>query len=496
MVDQLWYDLAVGVAASLLITALAYVVLGVDDLILDGAYWAGVIRRSIVFRNAKRLDLPTLRAMPQKRIAIFIPCWHEEDVVEQMLEFAIRAIEYKRYTIFVGVYPNDEGTLTKVQRAAAKSDKIVAAVNPTPGPTTKADNLNSMYATMLATEAGDPYEIVVLHDVEDVIHPYESYVYNYLMPNKAMVQIPVFPLEREWHKWTAWTYADEFAENHLKDLVVRERVGSFVPSAGVGCAFSRAALDVIGEGGSGSLFSTESLTEDYQAGLRLKLGGYKTVFVHQRFGSKPGAASYVATREYFPDTLKTAVRQKARWIVGICIQAWRDHGWSGNPAMRYSLYRDRKALLTNLLTLYGYVVSALALIVTLGHALVPRLVGVPIPRTPAVIFIFSVVMVLTVERIISKVYFVTQMYGWIIGLLSIPRLPWAGLVNALATGRALYLVVHAAFAKKAVVWHKTAHAFPTQTSLAQFETQVHRGGDDPPLTVVADEVEEVPTAAR
>ena len=487
MVDQLWYDLAVAVAASLLLTALFYLLLGVDDLVVDAAYWLGVIRRAIVFRNARRLDLPTLRALPQQRIAIFIPCWHEEDVVDKMLDFAVRAIEYERYTIFVGVYPNDEGTLNKVLAAETKSSRIVAAVNPTPGPTTKADNLNSMYATMCAREGDDPYGIVVLHDVEDVIHPFESYVYNYLMPGKAMVQIPVFPLEREWHKWTAWTYADEFAENHLKDLVVRERLGSFVPSAGVGCAFSRAALDVIGEGAHGSLFSTESLTEDYQAGLRLKLGGYKTVFVHQRFGSKPGAASYVATREYFPDTLRTAVRQKARWIVGICIQAWRDHGWSGNFPTRYSLYRDRKALLANLLTLYGYVVSFLAILVTLVHAIVPRFIGVPIPRTPAVVLIFWIVMLMTVLRMIHKVYFVTQMYGATIGLLSLLRLPWGGLVNACATARALYLVVKAAFGGKSVVWHKTAHSFPTEVSLGAFQHQVEAAGDSVGTAVLAEE---------
>jgi adsorption protein B len=329
-----------------------------------------------------------------------------------------------------------------------------------------------MYATMLATEGDEPYDIVVLHDVEDVIHPYEFYVYNYLMPPKAMVQIPVFPLEREWHAWTAWTYADEFAENHLKDLVARERSGSFVPSAGVGCAFSRSALDVIGEGTTGSLFSTESLTEDYQAGLRLRLGGYKTVFVHQRLGGKRGAASYVATREFFPDRLSTAVRQKARWIIGICIQAWRDHGWIGNAATRYSLYRDRKALLTNLLTLYGYVIAALAITLGIAHLLAPRIAAVSIPRAPAMIALFSAVMAMTAIRIVSKVYFVTQMYGPTIGLLSIVRLPWAGLINACATARALYLVVKAAFDNKAVVWHKTAHVFPTDASLGAFEHQV------------------------
>jgi adsorption protein B len=486
MLDQLSYDLAAAVSVSLVVTGIMYLILGIDDIVSDGLFWIDAARRAIVFRTAKRLTLETLRALPQKRVAVFVPCWHEEDVVDKSLGFALRAIEYERYTIFVGAYPNDEATIGKVRGVEATTPRVVAAINPLPGPTTKADNLNSMYATMLATEGDDPYDIVVLHDVEDVIHPFEFYVYNYLMPGKAMVQIPVFPLEREWHAWTAWTYADEFAENHLKDLVARERSGSFVPSAGVGCAFSRRALDVIGEGSTGSLFSTDSLTEDYQAGLRLKLAGYSTIFVHQRLGGKRGAASYVATREYFPDQLSTAVRQKARWIIGICIQAWRDHGWIGNAATRLSLYRDRKALLTNLLTLYGYVVAALVIVLATAHAFVPRIAAVSMTRTPIIVAIFSAVMAMTAIRIVSKVYFVTMMYGATIGLLSILRLPWAGLINACATARALYLVVKAAFGNTAVVWHKTAHVFPTDASLGAFEHAVTSAPGPPIAAAPAD----------
>ena len=46
--------------------------------------------------------------------------------------------------------------------------------------------------------------------------------FNYLLPRKDMIQLPVASLERNWFELVAGTYMDEFAEWHAKDLVVRE----------------------------------------------------------------------------------------------------------------------------------------------------------------------------------------------------------------------------------------------------------------------------------
>lgn len=461
----------------IVIISIVYLILGLDDVIIDSLFWISRIQRAVTFRGAKRLDLRTLKKQPQKRIAIFVPCWNERDVVDRMLDFAVRSLDYMNYSIFVGVYPNDPETIAKVESISQRSDRVIAAVNTRPGPSTKADNLNSMYRTMQEYEGDDPFEVIVLHDVEDVIHPLSLLLYNQLTPRKAMVQLPVFPLEREWHKATAWTYADEFAENHLKDMVVRELIGSFVPSAGVGCAFSREALDYVENSGE-SIFSTESLTEDYQAGLRLRQHGFSTVFVHQRLATAhlhplgAGAAAYVATRAFFPDTLAAAVRQKARWTVGICVQAWRDHGWSGNFVTRYSLYHDRKAVVSNLVTLLGYCVLALNIALSVAHRF---FLWIPEPRLSADVFtltLLGAVLAISLARVFQRVYFVTAMYGPVVGLLAIPRFPWSALINALATVRALYLVAMASLRHQDVVWHKTAHAFPTAASLTVFKRQL------------------------
>ena len=118
----------------------------------------------------------------------------------------------------------------------------------------------------------------MLHDSEDVLHPLELKFFNYLLPRKDLIQIPVLSLPRDWNEWVACTYMDEFAEWHGKDLVVRESMANFVPSAGVGTCFSVHALQLLAADTDNQPFNTESLTEDYDIGERLARRGLKSVF--------------------------------------------------------------------------------------------------------------------------------------------------------------------------------------------------------------------------
>jgi adsorption protein B len=38
----------------------------------------------------------------------------------------------------------------------------------------------------------------------------------------------------------------------------------------------------------------------------------------------------MATREFFPQSIKTAIRQRTRWVTGIALQTWDRHGWRGS----------------------------------------------------------------------------------------------------------------------------------------------------------------------
>ena len=465
---------ALGIAT--IAVALIYVFLGIDDLVHDIGFWSRAIWRKFISirRGYSRLTIEKLRAKPEARIAILIPCWHEAGIIAPMLEFACTTLEYARYDIFVGVYPNDQETVREALAGQARYPRVHAVINALPGPTTKAQNLNQMLAALQRVEGDDPYEIIVLHDVEDVIHPLSLRTYNYLMPRHDMVQLPVLPLERPWYEWTSWTYVDEFAENHLKDLVVREAMGSFVPCAGVGCAFSRTALAAIGESAA-EVFPSRTITEDYQTALRLKLLGFSTILVHQRLGwtghRYSTAASYVATRAYFPDKLATSVRQKSRWVAGICLQAWQTIGWRGNAAMRYTLYRDRKGLATNVFALAGYVVIVPVIALFVWHAF-DRHVAVPDIGGALVWLILDAALFLTLWRLLQKAIFVSAVYGATQGILAILRQPWGAIINGLATVRALALFFQALRSGQDMRWNKTAHVFPSAKVLREFRRQL------------------------
>jgi len=466
--------LAAAISLLIVVSAILFAALGIDDAFLDIAYWTHRWYRWVVARHYKPLTLDQLREKDQQRVAIFIPCWQEQDVVDKMVELACSSVQYTRYDLYIGVYPNDPLTTEKAKAVAERFPRVQVVINQRDGPTTKAQNLNQMWAAMLQREGADPYDIVVLHDVEDVIHPLSLLLYNYLIPRRDMVQLPVFPLERTWNKWTAWTYADEFAENHLKDLVVRETFGSFVPCAGVGCAFNRRALEAKAMH-TGELFPTESLTEDYQLGLHFRQTGLSTIIVHQRLGfgrhlNVRTAAAYVATREYFPDNFTAAVRQKARWIVGICFQAWQQTGWTGNVFTRYTLYRDRKAILANLLVLLGYGVFALAIGLWFWARYDPSVIE---PRIDGRWWpLLGAVLTFSLLRVGQKAYFVKTIYGTRQGVLSALRIPWSGVINAFATARACRLFLRSTLTGTPLVWSKTAHAFPTRAALAEYRRQL------------------------
>ena len=97
-----------------------------------------------------------------------------------------------------------------------------------------------------------------------------------------------------------------------------------MPLAGVGCAIRRDALDRLTAMRDGAPFEAQSLTEDYELGLRVGAMGLGACFARSR---QRAGGPLVATRAYFPDTADAAVRQKARWLTGIALAGWDRIGW-------------------------------------------------------------------------------------------------------------------------------------------------------------------------
>ena len=324
---------------------------GIDDLFVDVAWltlWLG---------DRHKATTPPPR-QPERRIAVFVPLWRESAVIEQMLSHNIAALNYDRYTFFCGGYPNDQPTLDAVRDMAARSNRVQLAVCPHDGPTSKADCLNWIYQRMLDYErrTGKRFELIVTHDAEDILHPESLQWLSDLSRDYDFIQIPVLALRTPAGAFTHGIYCDEFAEFQTRDLPVRSRLGGFVPSAGVGTGYSRRALDALARVRQNQVFDPESLTEDYENGLRLHELGFRQVFVPPTHAGN----SWVATREYFPQSFRAAVRQRTRWVTGISLQSWDRHGWTGSRQQKYWLWRDRKgligsplSLLTNALTVYA-----------------------------------------------------------------------------------------------------------------------------------------------
>src|SRR5512136_2360078 len=91
---------------------------GMDDLAVDLYYWFQYLFRRKVLNRHQLLPREGLETTPEKPIAIFVPTWQEQDVIEQMLTRASETIDYRNYDIFVGVYPNDPATMAKAADVA------------------------------------------------------------------------------------------------------------------------------------------------------------------------------------------------------------------------------------------------------------------------------------------------------------------------------------------------------------------------------------------
>ncbi|WP_374309479.1 glycosyl transferase family protein [Methylocella sp.] len=468
-----WLEIGV-VACALFIFASS-----VDDLFVDAVYWWRKAAQKLRGRAEPHPDAAAVAAKPEQPLAVMVPAWLEYDVIAAMIENAAATLDYARYTVFVGVYVNDARTIAEVERVRRRFRHVVQVTVPHPGPTCKSDCLNFIVEAILAHEKahGLAFAGAILHDSEDVLHPLELRLFNYLLPEKDMIQLPVMSLEREWYELIGATYMDDFAEWHGKDMLVREALTGAVLSAGVGTCFSRRALATLSEKTGGQPFNTSVLTEDYDISLRLGSQGMTSTFcrfpvtyeVNRRGWIDPSRSKTVtftaplSVREFFPDTFRTAYRQKARWTLGIAFQGWRQLGWRGSLADRYFLYRDRKGTVAFLVIGAAYVLTAQILFLFFSAE-----AGYWPDRFPSIFAthpwlgaILAADGAFLILRAAQRYYFTSILYGRRHGLLSIPRIFVANLVNFAATLRAWKLFLGNVFTGKPIGWDKTMHDFPT-----------------------------------
>lgn len=222
------------------ITVVLLVVSGIDDLFMDIMFW--------IYRRKYKKNIPSFSEMiskPEKSIAIMIGAWHEDKVIGRTLTIALKKMRYQNYRFFLAVYPNDLKTVKVVREMARKDQRVILCLNPQDGPTTKADNLNNAFTCVKEYEKQfGEFDIILIHDAEDFIHPLSLKLFNFLIMYKGnyAVQVPVIPIKSRLGKMFHRTMCDAFAELHTKDMIVRQTIGSYIPFAGTGMAFNRKAF--------------------------------------------------------------------------------------------------------------------------------------------------------------------------------------------------------------------------------------------------------------
>ena len=467
---------------AVMISAVLILVSSLDDLLIDLAYWWGLLVRFCTFWE-RAPPQSSLDREPQKLIAIMVPAWQESDVIASMVANTNNTFDYSRYHIFVGVYANDADTRREVEKVRQRFPNVHRAEVPHDGPTSKADCLNWIIQNILLYEerTGQKFGAFLMHDAEDVVHPYGLKTVNWFVDEAAMIQMPVLSMDRKWNNLVACHYMDEFAEFHTKDLPVRSALAGMTPSAGVATAFHRDAMMALVSEKEGQPFNTDSLTEDYDVAHRLSALGYPSMFVryHARVPRQRKAwfrkgmvdvrrRELVSTREFFPHKFFYSVRQKARWTLGISIMGWAQLGWFGGLVNRYYLFRDRKALFTAPVGIIGYLIAVQILGVLLLEWLWPEALDLPpVIDRHWVWVVVTINFFFLLNRILHRAWFTGINHGLKHVPLTPIRIITSNLISFGAFWRASRQWLSHLITRRPIAWDKTQHAYPSLSELQQ-----------------------------
>ncbi|AKM10823.1 glycosyl transferase family protein [Croceicoccus naphthovorans] len=443
------------VRLELLLFAAFWFALGaLDEMAVDLA-WAWLLLTGQA--KTKRLDAPTTAELSAP-IALFVPAWREARVIAPMLRNTLARWPHADLRVYAGCYVNDPATRAAMEAGGGGDPRLTIVVNETPGPTTKGECLNRLFRALREDEArtGQRFRAVMLHDAEDLVHPDALTLIDRALDDADFVQIPVRPEMQVDSPWVGNHYADEFTEAHAREMVVRDRLGVGLPAAGVGCAFSRDALDWVADrrGGTEGPFDPLAMTEDYELGMLIGRRGTRPGGKGGRFLRVRAAdGSLVATRAFFPSRLDAAVRQKSRWVHGIAFDGWDQLGWSLRPAELWMRVRDRRGPLVAVVLAAAYLLVLLTGFLWLADAMGWHPAGT---LPPLVYWVLIATTLAFVWRAVVRFLLVTREYGLGDGIGSILRIPVANVIAISASRRAVFRYAATLFGQPAR-WEKTEH---------------------------------------
>lgn len=427
----------------------------VDDVFIDAyALFHGIKPRTITSE-----DMTSIKSLPQKNIAIVIANWKEAEVISPMITGNLRGIDYDNYTFFLGVYPNDLPTWqAAVKLESIYPHKVIVIVNTQAGPTSKGQLLNEMahHITKAEIRLGKKFDFLLMQDSEDVLHRHSLSLMNYYGQTADFVQIPVFSFDVPKRDLVGGIYIDEFAESHTKDLLVREKLGAAIPSAGVGTLISINLLKALQDLQGGNFLKEDTLTEDYHLGMMTKQLGFKSTFACVRYQQDNGHTEFIATREYFPHKFMSSIRQKSRWTLGIAFQGLENLSWSGTLTDKYFMWRDRRGPWNSILIVLSTILLICFLLANalgatpdvLKHSLFQALLCINLGNMSLRLIQRMRAVHMTNSK--SQVYFVP--IRWIL----------ANIINVGATIKAYRQYLHSVRTGKRPAWIKTEHKLPEQ----------------------------------
>jgi adsorption protein B len=178
----------------------------------------------------------------------------------------------------------------------------------------------------------------------------------------------------------------------------------------------------------------------------------------------------IATREFFPHNVRSAIRQRTRWMMGIGLQSWERHGWSGSPAEVYWFWRDRKGLFGNPLSLFTNFLFVYGVLTWLAA----RVTDVPWGLARHALHTNFLLITLVMQIIQSSIRMVCtgRLYG-IIFALGVPlRALCANWINTVATLRAISGYLRSRIRHEPLVWLKTEHAYPSRNALMEHKRKL------------------------
>ena len=344
-------ELLTRIAAELaLFAGVGFLLFGLNDLAVDLIYFA---RALVALANGLSALPANVRQLLRFKkhpgfMAILVPAWDELAVIAPMLRSTLNRLDYDNYRIFVGHYRNDPAT-------AAAIASVPTSGSPGPGRSRRPDHESGLPQPSLRRADCVTNWIAAQREghrasrrggrrpplrASDFRRPYRS---------RGGDPAAGAAAGRPNSRWISGHYCDEFAEAHIKELVVREAVGAAIPLAGVGCAIARRPLASLPPSMTDALRRV-SLTEDYEMGLRIGASASRLcscAFPPSRASAASSPAAAFSRDAWRCRSPKSALARRHRF------SGWDRLGWSGGLGERWMRLRDRRGPFAALMIVRG-----------------------------------------------------------------------------------------------------------------------------------------------